>query len=50
MVSLRTSQEATGHMLVCVQTSHFPSLHVLVITQSISSLTVSIALKLRLYY
>lgn len=50
MISERASQEATGHVLVSVQMSHFASLHVLVIIQSISSLIVSVALKLIFYY
>lgn len=44
------SQESTGHMLVSALMSHFSSLHVLVIIHSISSLFVSVALKLIFYY
>ncbi len=44
------SHETSGHMLVSALMSHFSSLHVLVIIHSISSLFVSVALKLILYY
>lgn len=50
MIFQRASQETTGRMLVSTLMSHFASLHVLLITDSISSLFVSVALKQTFYY
>lgn len=48
--SQRASHETPGHTLVSALMSHCASLHVLVIIHSISSLFVSVALKLIFYY
>ena len=50
MIFQSASQETTGRMLVSTLMSHFASLHVLLITDSISSLFVSVALKQTFYY